>query len=250
MIELIDVYKSYAGGKAEAVAGLNLKVEKGELFGFLGPNGAGKTTTIKMLVGLLKPDSGTISIAGIDRMTDPLGVKRIIGYVPDESVAYEKMTGASFLAFIADVFEIDQAARDEVPALAGEFDLANALDDVISSYSHGMKQKLSIISALLHDPEVFILDEPIVGLDPKSAFTLKEKMKERCADGKTVFFSTHVMEVAEKLCDRVGIINHGKMIAVGPLDELKARGRNKPASGDETLERVFLELTDESVPSA
>jgi ABC-2 type transport system ATP-binding protein len=245
MIELANVYKSYGKGKITAVSGLSLTVGKGELFGFLGPNGAGKTTTIKMLVGLLKPDSGAIKVGGIDRVSDPLAVKRIIGYVPDESVAYEKMTGAAFLAFIADVFELPEAARHGALDLAGEFEIADALGDVISSYSHGMKQKLSIISALLHDPEVFILDEPIVGLDPKSAFLLKEKMKERCRVGKTVFFSTHVMEVAERLCDRVGIIHHGKMVAVGPLEELKSRSESRPDHGDETLERIFLELTDE-----
>lgn len=246
MIQLDNLTKSYSSGAVEAVRDLSLKIESGELFGFLGPNGAGKTTTIKMLVGLLSPDKGSVRLNGIDRLEDPLAAKKIIGYVPDETILYEKMTGFQFLSFIADIFLVPEAKRHIVEDLAEEFELARELTDIISSYSHGMKQKLSIMSALLHDPEIFILDEPIVGLDPRASFILKEKMKERCRAGKTVFFSTHVMEVAERLCDRVGIIQNGKMVAVGPLDELRARSDNKR----ESLENIFLELTNESAPSA
>ncbi len=239
MIELKNVTKSYNGGTVKAVNDLDLTVSEGELFGFLGPNGAGKTTTIKMMTGLLKPDSGSILLNGIDIIKMPLEAKKIIGYVPDEPVFYEKMTGARFLTFISDVFGVSKKNRSGIMELAEYFELDKSLGDVVSSYSHGMRQKLSIIAALIHDPEILILDEPIVGLDPKASFRLKEKLKSFCNMGKTVFFSTHVMEVAEKLCDRVGIISHGSLIASAPLYELRKEAGEKNAS----LERLFLELT-------
>ena len=238
MIELKVLEKSY--GELRAVQALDLSVKNGELFGFLGPNGAGKTTTIKMMVGLLRPDRGQVLLNGIDMQRHPLAAKAIMGYVPDEPVLYEKMTGLRYLRFMADIFELPGPERAAIEELAESFQLKEALSEVIAAYSHGMKQKLSIIAALLHSPEVFILDEPIVGLDPRSAFVLKEKMKTLCRQGRTVFFSTHVMEVAERLCDRVGIISQGRMIAVGPLAEL----RDKAGSKDATLEKLFLELTD------
>jgi ABC-2 type transport system ATP-binding protein len=240
VIAVHGLVKTYSKGGTRALDDLSLEVNQGELFGFLGPNGAGKTTTIKILTGLLRPDEGTAHVAGVDVLADPLAAKRRIGYVPDEPLLYQNMTGARFLGFIADVFGVPAGDRNRIGQLAEELEISEALGDRISSYSHGMKQKIAIISALLHDPDVFILDEPIVGLDPRSSYTLKETMKRQCAAGKTVFFSTHVMEVAERLCDRVGIIRGGKLIAAGPLDEL----RRQAGSSDATLESLFLELTD------
>jgi ABC-2 type transport system ATP-binding protein len=240
MIEVRDLVKSYTKDERRALDDLSLEVRPGELYGFLGPNGAGKTTTIKILVGLLRPDSGAASVAGVDVLADPLEVKRRIGYVPDEPLLYENMSGQRFLSFIADVFGIPGEERSRILELAEEFELRDALGDRISSYSHGMKQKVAIIGALLHDPEVFILDEPIVGLDPRSSYLLKETMRRQCERGRTVFFSTHVMEVAERLCDRVGIIRHGQLVAEGPLEQLRERA----GSTDATLESIFLELTN------
>jgi ABC-2 type transport system ATP-binding protein len=239
VIQLENLVKTYTRGATRALDGLSLDVREGELFGFLGPNGAGKTTTIKIITGLLRPDSGNARVAGIDVLTDPLSVKQRIGYVPDTPLLYETMTGAKFLAFIADVYGVSTHDRSYVEELAEELEIRDALGDRISSYSHGMKQKIAIISALLHNPDVFILDEPIVGLDPQSSYILKETMKRQCRAGKTVFFSTHVMEVAERLCDRVGIIQNGQLIACGPLEELRGRA----GDSDSTLESIFLELT-------
>ena len=246
MIELQGLSKAYNKGKVQAVKSLSLTVGKGELFGFLGPNGAGKTTTIKMMVGLLRPDAGKVLLNGVDARLQPLRAKAILGYCPDEPALYDRMTGARFLAFIADVFGLPGAERAvAVAGLAESFEMSDALGDVISSYSHGMRQKLSLIAALMHDPEVLILDEPIVGLDPRAAFTLKEKMRGMCAKGKTVFFSTHIMEVAERLCDRVGIISHGELIAAAPLEELRRSAGEESA----TLEKLFLEMTDDDTRS-
>jgi ABC-2 type transport system ATP-binding protein len=243
MIELQQLSKTYNKGTVQAVKALTLRVQKGELFGFLGPNGAGKTTTIKMIVGLLRPDSGTILLDGIDARREPLRAKSIIGYCPDDPTLYDKMTGIRFLAFIADVFGVAGELRStRIAELAETFEMTDALGEVISAYSHGMKQKLSLISALLHDPDIFILDEPIVGLDPRAAFTLKETMRGLCRRGKTVFFSTHIMEVAERLCDRVGIISRGELVAAAPLEELRRTAGEESA----TLEKLFLEMTDEN----
>jgi ABC-2 type transport system ATP-binding protein len=243
MIELLKLSKTYNKGKVQAVRNLSLKVQKGELFGFLGPNGAGKTTTIKMIVGLLRPDNGQVLLNGIDARREPLKAKSIVGYCPDDPVLYDKMTGIRFLCFIADVFGLPAERRAvRIEELAETFEMKEALGDIIASYSHGMKQKMSLIASLLHDPEIFILDEPIVGLDPRAAFTLKETMRRLCGKGKTVFFSTHIMEVAERLCDRVGIISHGELVAAAPLEELRRRAGEENA----TLEKLFLEMTDEN----
>jgi len=240
MIELRGLSKTYNKGTVQAVRNLSVTVGKGELFGFLGPNGAGKTTTIKMMVGLLSPDTGSVLLDGVDAHREPLRAKALLGYCPDEPVLYDRMSGARFLSFMADMFSLAAATRRErVAALAERFEMTGALGDLVSSYSHGMRQKLSLMGALLHDPQVLILDEPIVGLDPRAAFTLKETMRELCARGKTVFFSTHIMEVAERLCDRVGIISHGELIAAAPLDDLRSRAGEANA----TLERLFLEMT-------
>jgi ABC-2 type transport system ATP-binding protein len=242
MIELERLSKAYNKRKLQAVKSLSLSVGRGELFGFLGPNGAGKTTTIKMMVGLLRPDEGRVLLNGIDARRDSLGAKAILGYCPDEPALYEKMTGIRFLSFIADVFAMGGAERSAaIGELAERFEMREALGDVVSSYSHGMRQKLSLIAALMHDPQILILDEPIVGLDPRAAFTLKETMRGLCAKGKTVFFSTHIMEVAERLCDRVGIISRGELVAAAPLEELRRRAGEESA----TLERLFLEMTND-----
>jgi ABC-2 type transport system ATP-binding protein len=244
MIKIEHVFRSYGKGeqKIEAVKDLTLEVKKGELFGFLGPNGAGKTTTIKMLVGLLAPDSGTIHIRGIDVRKNSLKVKSIIGYVPEEPILYEKMSGIKYFTFIADVFDLRAEQRKTIYELAELFEIREVLNDPISSYSHGMRQKTALITAMLHQPEVFIMDEPIIGLDPKASFHLKEKLKNDCREGKTVFFSTHVMEVAERLCDRVGIINKGELIAADTFKNLRSMGGKKNA----TLEQLFLEMTGEA----
>lgn len=246
MIELQQLSKAYNKGKVPAVKDLTLTVQKGELFGFLGPNGAGKTTTIKMMVGLLRPDAGRVLLNGIDAGRDPLKAKSIVGFCPDEPVLYDKMTGLRFLSFIAEVFGVPSERRVKVlPELAESFEMKDALGEIVTSYSHGMRQKLSLIAAMLHEPDILILDEPIVGLDPRAAFVLKEKMRDMCSRGKTVFFSTHIMEVAERLCDRVGIVSRGTLIAAAPLEELRRKAGEESA----TLERLFLEMTDANAQS-
>ena len=240
MLNIVDVSKSYNKGAVKAVDSLNLCVPKGEIFGFLGPNGAGKTTTIKMMTGILTPDSGTISINGYDIQKNPLEAKQSIGYVPDNPDVYEKLTGMEYLNFMADMYRVPKKERSErIEYYLDMFQLKDAAGDLIKSYSHGMRQKIVISGALLHKPALWILDEPLVGLDPRSAHLLKEEMKRHCEQGNTVFFSTHILEVAEKLCDRVGIIHKGKLIAVGTLEELKSS--EKTAS----LENIFLELTEQ-----
>ncbi|HAW70888.1 MAG TPA: 3-dehydroquinate dehydratase [Firmicutes bacterium] len=239
MLEINGLSKSYADSKVKAVDNLNLSVKPGEIFGFLGPNGAGKTTTIKLVVGLLNPDSGTIKINGFDNQTVTLEAKKQIGYVPDNPDLYDRLTGLEYLNFIADVYEVNEnVRRTNITRYLEMFELTGAVKDLIKSYSHGMKQKLALTSALLHEPNVLILDEPMVGLDPKSAHLFKEVLRDHCDKGKAVFFSTHILDVAERLCDRVGIISHGKLIACGTLDQLR-KGDSK-----ETLEQIFLELTE------
>jgi ABC-2 type transport system ATP-binding protein len=239
MLKLANVSKSYAGGKVKAVDDITLHVKKGEIFGFIGPNGAGKTTTIKMICGILQPDSGSLEINGYDIRRDPIRAKRSIGYVPDNHEVYERLTGLEYLNFIGDVYGVESAARKERVAKYLEmFEIADAAGERIKSYSHGMKQKLLITAALLPQPPLWMLDEPLTGLDPRAAMLLKEEMRKHCEAGFTVFFSTHILEVAERLCDRIGIIQNGKLIAVGTLDEL--RGQEK----DETLEKIFFELTE------
>jgi ABC-2 type transport system ATP-binding protein len=239
MINIRNVSKSYNKGAVKAVDDLNLEVDKGEIFGFLGPNGAGKTTTIKMMVGLLNPDGGSIKINGTDIGREPIQAKENIGFVPDNPNIYERLTGTEYLNFMADVYRVSAEQRKEsIEEYLEMFELKDAASDLIKSYSHGMKQKIALTGALIHDRAVWVLDEPMVGLDPKSAHLLKEQMRKHCDRGNTVFFSTHILEVAEKLCDRIGIIHKGKLIAIGTLDELR-HGDNK-----DSLENIFLELTE------
>lgn len=245
MITLTGVSKSYQRQGKKAVDDLTLEVKAGEIFGFLGPNGAGKTTTIKMIVGLLRPDTGRITVNGRDVVDDPLGAKAQIGYVPDAAVLYDRLTGVEFLQLVADVRRIDPATRKEgVTALAEMFELSHALPDLVQSYSHGMRQKLALIGALMARPPLLILDEPMVGLDPKSNHLFKQLMKEHCEAGNTVFFSTHILDVAERLCDRIGIIKGGRIVSVGTMDELRSAGRK-----DASLESIFLELTESGDPA-
>ncbi|MGE5614091.1 MAG: ABC transporter ATP-binding protein [Bacillota bacterium] len=244
MIDIRNVSKSYNKGAVRAVDKLELHVKKGEIFGFLGPNGAGKTTTIKMIVGLLNPDEGDIFIDGTNIRDNPVEAKKKIGYVPDNPDLYERLTGVEYLKFMADIYQVPPDLRKErIEQYLEMFELKDVASDLIKSYSHGMKQKIAITGALIHDPDVWILDEPMVGLDPKSAHLLKNGMREHCDRGKTVFFSTHILEVAEKLCDRIGIIHKGRLIAVGTIDELKRSV--ELSGGKESLENIFLEMTEE-----
>lgn len=238
MISMEHVTKSYAKSTVKAVDDIQLHVKRGEVFGFIGPNGAGKTTTIKMLTGILPPDRGQIKINGFDIQTQPVEAKRCFGYAPDSHQVYDRLTGLEYLNFIGDMYGVAKADRQrQIEKYLTMFDLTKAAGSQIKSYSHGMRQKLALTGALLPDPQLWIMDEPMVGLDPKSAHLLKQEMRAHCQRGNTVFFSTHVLEVAEKLCDRIAIINHGKIVAVGTLEELR-RGK------DESLETLFLELTD------
>ncbi|MBN1568125.1 MAG: ABC transporter ATP-binding protein [Acidobacteria bacterium] len=240
MIELFNVSKSYNRGKVKAVDDLTLTVKPGEIFGFLGPNGAGKTTTIKMIVGLLRPDSGRIAVEGFDVSTSPLKAKQVTAYVPDYPAIYERLTGLEYLNFIGDVYGVPKKDRlERINKWLNIFELSQVISNPIKSYSHGMKQKIVLTAALLPAPRVMILDEPLVGLDPRAAYQLKDLFREHCKQGKTLLFSTHIMEVAEKLCDRIGIIHKGRLIACGTMDELKALDRT-----EQSLERIFLELTE------
>ena len=241
MIELQNVTKTYAKNNKKAVDNLSLTVEGGELFGFIGPNGAGKTTTIKLMTGILAPEAGTITMAGHDMATDRIEAQRLIGYVPDGNDLYDRLTGMEYLNFMADVYQVDAARRKaHIEKYLEIFELKDAINSQVRSYSKGMKQKLVVIGALIHNPPVWILDEPLGGLDPRAAHLLKEEMMRHCKEGNTVFFSTHVLEVAEKLCTRIGVISHGSLRAVGTLEELR--------SGEvgASLEELFLELTDDN----
>ena len=240
MIELQQVTKTYAKNNKKAVDNLTLKVEGGELFGFIGPNGAGKTTTIKLMTGILAPEQGTVTMAGHNIATDRIAAQRLIGYVPDGIDLYDRLTGLEYLNFMADVYQVDAARRKaHIEKYLEIFELKDAINSQVRSYSKGMKQKLVVIGALIHNPPIWILDEPLGGLDPRAAHLLKEEMLRHCREGNTVFFSTHVLEVAEKLCTRIGVIDHGNLRALGTLEEL--RSGEKGAS----LEELFLELTDD-----
>ena len=235
MLKIEHLTKIY--GNKKAVDDLSLHINKGEIYGFIGHNGAGKTTTIKSCCGILKFEEGEIYVDGISVKENPLACKKKIAYLPDNPDIYEYMTGIQFLNFIADVFQIPQKERQErIHNYAQMFGIIGDLAQPVSAYSHGMKQKLAIISALIHDPGLIIMDEPFVGLDPKSAHTLKEQMRDICNRGGAIFFSTHVLEVAEKLCDKVAIIKDGKLIRSGSMEEVK---------GDSSLENVFLDLEEE-----
>ena len=240
MIQLQQVSKSY-NGKILAVDQIDLSVKGGEIFGFLGPNGAGKTTTIKMITGILDPDHGTISVNGHDIRQEPILAKRSFGFVPDDPNIFPRLRAVEYLRFMGDVYQVEPTVRVErIKQLADRLGLTDALGDRIQSFSHGMRQKLIIIGALLHQPAVWILDEPMTGLDPKASFELKEMMREHAAAGKTVFFSTHVLDVAEKICDRVAIIDRGRILYCGTLTDLRAQ-----SAGNASLESMFLDLVDQ-----
>lgn len=232
MLKIEHLTKTY--GEKKAVDDLNLHIAPGEIYGFIGHNGAGKTTTIKACAGILPFDAGTILVDGLDVTAKPIECKRRIAYIPDNPDLYEFMSGIKYLNFIGDIFGVEAGVRAErVKKYADIFGLTEDLAQPISAYSHGMKQKLAIISAWIHEPKLIIMDEPFVGLDPKAAFSLKEMMHELCGRGGAIFFSTHVLDVAEKLCDKVAIIKEGKLIANGSMAQVK---------GDSSLESVFLEL--------
>jgi ABC-2 type transport system ATP-binding protein len=233
MIEVKNYTKIYNKDK-KAVDNISFTANNGEIFGFIGHNGAGKTTTIKSIVGILDFEEGDILINSKSIKEKPIECKEEIAYIPDNPDLYDSLTGIGFINFICDVYEVNKSKREEkIKKYSDIFELTSNLGDEISSYSHGMKQKLAIIAALVHEPKVLILDEPFVGLDPKAVFELKEIMKEMCKNGATIFFSTHILEVAEKLCDKVAIIKQGKIIKIGSMEEVK---------GDKSLENVFLEL--------
>lgn len=235
MLEISNYSKSYGGDKLAADS-VSLKVESGDIYGFIGHNGAGKSTTIRAIVGVLDFTDGEILIDGHSVKTEPMECKKVTAYIPDNPDLYENLTGIQFLNFVADVFQIGVAERSErIAHYANAFEITDALGDLISSYSHGMKQKVAIISALIHEPKLLVLDEPFVGLDPKAAFTLKEIMHDLCKKGSAVFFSTHVLDVAEKLCNKVAIIKQGKIITSGTMEELTA---------GKSLEEAFLEVYD------
>lgn len=238
MIEIKNVSKSYVKG-TKSVDSLNLEIKDGEIFGFLGPNGAGKTTTIKMITGILDIDEGDILIDKKSIVQNPLEAKKNFGFVPDSPDTFLRLKGIEYLNFIADIYEVETKVRKEkIEDLAKQFGIYENLNDQIQTYSHGMRQKLLVISVLLHSPKNWILDEPMTGLDPKASFELKELMRRHASEGNSVFFSTHVLEVAEKLCDRIGIINKGKLIFVGTYEEMKEKFKENAS-----LEDLFLEIT-------
>ena len=223
-------------GEKKAVDDLSLHIAPGEIYGFIGHNGAGKTTTLKSVVGIQQFDSGRITIGGHSIQDDPIACKKMLAYIPDNPDLYEFMTGIQYLNFIADIFGVEESARQErIRKYAGLFELTGDLAQPVAAYSHGMKQKLAIIAALLHEPKLILMDEPFVGLDPLASHQLKTQMKAFCAQGGAIFFSTHVLEVAEKLCDRVAILRKGQLVREGAMEQVR---------GDDTLEEVFLELED------
>lgn len=235
MLKINNLTKRY--GDKKAVDNLSLHIQKGEIYGFIGHNGAGKTTTIKSCCGILNFDEGDILVDGVSIKDDPLSCKKKIAYIPDNPDLYEFLSGIKYLNFVADVFGVSRQDREErISKYADMFELTKDLAQPINAYSHGMKQKLAVISALIHDPKLIIMDEPFVGLDPKASHLLKQTMREHCDRGGAIFFSTHVLEVAEKLCDKVAIIKGGKLITSGTMEDVK---------GDTSLEHVFLELEGE-----
>ena len=237
MLEIRHFSKSYGGGK-KAADDVTIQVACGDIYGFIGHNGAGKSTTIRAVVGVLDFTDGDIYIDGHSVRDEPMACKQVTAYIPDNPDLYENLTGIQYLNFVADVFGISAAEREQsIKKYADMFEITAALGDLISSYSHGMKQKVAIISALIHKPKLLVLDEPFVGLDPKASFTLKEIMREMCQQGSAVFFSTHVLDVAEKLCNKVAIIRQGKIIASGTMEELTA---------GHSLEQTFLEADHDS----
>lgn len=239
MLRITNLTKTY--GNKNAVDNLSLHIQKGEIFGFIGHNGAGKTTTLKAICGILQFEKGEIRIDGVSVAKDPIACKKMLAYIPDNPDLYTFMTGIQYLHFVADIYGVSADKRQEkIRHYADAFNLTQDLAQPIAAYSHGMKQKLAVISALIHEPKLILMDEPFVGLDPKAAHTLKEIMREFCKQGGAIFFSTHVLEVAEKLCDKVAIIKGGKLIKAGTMDEVK---------GDDSLEEVFLELENDHAES-
>ena len=240
MIKLENVSKSYVKGK-KSVDTLNLEIRDGEIFGFLGPNGAGKTTTIKMITGILNSDEGKILVDDKDIKTDSISAKKTIGFVPDTPDIFLKLKGIEYLNFMGDIYEVPKEIRKQrIEELTKKFEIYDNLNEEMQGYSHGMRQKIILCGALLSNPKNWILDEPMTGLDPKASYDLKEMMRKHAKEGNCVFFSTHVLEVAEKLCDRVGIINKGKLIFVGTFDEMKSKLKDNG-----TLEELFLEITQD-----
>ena len=235
MLKIKGLKKTYKGGKC-AVDGLDLEVKAGDIFGFIGHNGAGKTTTLKCVAGILDFEEGEIFVDGKSIKTNPIDCKKIMAYIPDNPELYEYLTGIQYLNFMADVYGVSAEERTQkIERYAEEFEISKWLGDLISAYSHGMRQKLAIISALIHSPKLLILDEPFVGLDPKASLKLKELMRERCAEGGAIFFSTHVLEVAEKLCNKIAIIKGGKLVVSGDTEEL---------TDGKSLESVFMEVVN------
>ena len=235
MLTIEHLTKCY-GGDVKAVDDLSLTVMPGDIYGFIGHNGAGKTTTLRSVAGILSFDSGMITVDGKNIAKDPIACKQEMAYIPDNPDLYEHLTGIQYLNFVADIYGVSASERDErIKKYADAFEMTPRLNDLIGSCSHGMKQKIALISALIHNPKLLLLDEPFVGLDPKAAHTLKTYMAELCANGSAIFFSTHVLEVAEKLCNKIAIIKNGRLLAAGEMDKVK---------GDESLETLFLELTD------
>jgi ABC-2 type transport system ATP-binding protein len=236
MLKIVNFSKTYGNNKKKAVDNLNLEVKPGEIFGFIGHNGAGKTTTIKAIAGINEFDDGDILIDGLSIKKNDIECKKQIAYIPDSPDIYTSLTGIGYLNFIADIYQVDAKEKEHlINEYATIFEILPHLGNLISTYSHGMKQKLVIISALIHSPKLLVLDEPFVGLDPKAAFTLKQIMKDLCKNGVSIFFSSHVLEVVEKLCDKVGIIKNGKLIKYGSVSDIK---------GDKDLESIFMELND------
>ena len=234
MLDIKNLTKTY--GDKKAVDSLSLHIAPGEIYGFIGHNGAGKTTTLKSVAGILQFDEGEIKIGGVSVKENPLECKKMLAYIPDNPDIYEFMTGIKYLNFVADIFGVGAKEREgRIRKYADLFELTKDLAEPVSSYSHGMRQKLAVVSAWLHEPKLILMDEPFVGLDPKAAHTLKEMMREFCSKGNAIFFSTHVLEVAEKLCDKVAIIKNGRLIRSGTMEEVR---------GDDSLEEVFLELEE------
>lgn len=239
MITLKRVSKSYSG-KIKAVDGIDLTVENGEIFGFLGPNGAGKTTTIKMITGILDPDEGEVLINDVNIAQDPVRAKKMFGFVPDDPNIFPRLKAIEYLQFMGNLFDVPADRRaSRITDMARQFELTSALGNRIQSFSHGMRQKLMIIGALLHEPDVWILDEPMTGLDPKSSYQLKEMMRQHADSGRSVFFSTHVLDVAERVCDRVAVIDQGKILFCGTIDEMRRHFQST-----RSLEEMFLQLVD------
>lgn len=237
MLSIKGLTKTYGNGTYKALDNLNLELKPGEIFGFLGPNGAGKTTTIKILTGILPFNEGEVKICGEDIRHNARAAKKNIGYVPDSHIIFDKLSGREYVDFMADIYGVDVATRKQrAEKLLATFSLTEDFDRPIKDYSHGMKQKICIIGALIHNPKLWVLDEPMTGLDPQSSFELKELMRKHCAEGNTVFFSTHVLDVAEKICDRVGIVVKGKLIMTGSMEEIRE------ASKDASLEEFFLSV--------